>query len=117
MQNTAKISHYMSRADIAFCGGGNTVIELTSLGIPSIVIAQNEREELRLKKFRKMGHIVLSGVTCESFDSIANNFIKLVNGQKLRKSIRERLLSFNLKSGRERIYYLIKKVLGDAQHK
>ncbi|CAN7570462.1 NTP transferase domain-containing protein [Cupriavidus necator] len=41
---TNRISSYMSAADIAITSGGRTVLELASVGVPTIVICQNERE-------------------------------------------------------------------------
>jgi len=39
------IVNFMAGADLAFCGAGTTMLELLSLGVPTIVLPQNHREE------------------------------------------------------------------------
>ena len=45
-KNVNNIYKYMYEADIAFTSAGRTVYELASIGTPTIVLAQNEREML-----------------------------------------------------------------------
>ena len=46
LADVRRISDYMQAADLAFTSQGRTVFELAALGVPSIVMAQNEREQL-----------------------------------------------------------------------
>ncbi|PAY01282.1 hypothetical protein CKO50_11190 [Pseudoalteromonas sp. HM-SA03] len=41
-----QLAHYMSNQDLAFCGCGTSLFELSYLGTPCIVRAQNEREKM-----------------------------------------------------------------------
>ena len=39
-----RVSSYLSKADLAITSQGRTVFELASMGVPAVVLAQNERE-------------------------------------------------------------------------
>lgn len=42
--NSKIVSRYMARADVAVTSAGRTVFELASLGVPTVVVPQNDRE-------------------------------------------------------------------------
>ena len=48
IQNAKVVSADMKRADLALTSQGRTVYELAALGIPAVVMAQNEREQLHI---------------------------------------------------------------------
>lgn len=105
--NVQRVSKYLSEADLALTSQGRTIYELACMGVPSIVLAQNQRE---------LGHI---------FASIANGFVNLGIGQEqenetirttiewllrtpsVRKEMRELLLEKDFRQGRERVIRLI----------
>ena len=43
-QNLKHISDLFAKADLAFTSQGRTVYELATMGVPAVVMAQNERE-------------------------------------------------------------------------
>ena len=43
-KNVANISKYMLEADLIFTSAGRTTYEVASIGVPTIVLAQNDRE-------------------------------------------------------------------------
>lgn len=51
------IEGYMARCDVAFCGGGTTVLELAYLGIPVVALPQHEMERKFLNYFERNNFI------------------------------------------------------------
>lgn len=102
-----RVSAYMSNADLAITSQGRTIYELASMGVPAIVMAQNEREALHV------------------FAGIANGFINLGLGEKtdaitiiktiqwlmdtpnVRKEMRSLQLNKEFARGQERVLNLI----------
>lgn len=106
-QNVKNISKYMYEADIAFTSAGRTVYELASIGTPTIVLAQNEREMLHTFVNEKSGVINLGlGYNC-SDEEIKEVLLKLIKNFKLRKKLHNLMLRNNLKSGINNVIDLI----------
>ncbi|NHJ20058.1 MAG: hypothetical protein EAX91_03870 [Candidatus Lokiarchaeota archaeon] len=98
-QNIKNISTYMSEADIAFTSAGRTVYELASIGIPTIVLAQNKRENLHVFAKKSNGFINLGlGYNC-SDQNIKETLLRLINDFELRKKFNYLMLKNDLKSG------------------
>lgn len=105
--STKNISEYMIRADLAITSGGRTVLELASLGIPTMVICQNERETYH--KFAGPENGVLNlgirhNVTAEDILSAVK---KLIKEKSLRTTMRRRARQFDLVQGKKLV---IKKI-------
>ena len=106
-QNVKNISTYMYQADVAFTSAGRTVYELASIGTPTIVLAQNEREMLHTFADEKNGIINLGmGYNC-SEEEIKDAFLKLINDFKFRKKLHNLMLKNKLKSGISNVINLI----------
>jgi len=75
-ESVPNIEDYMFPADLAFCGAGVTLIELLSIGTPTIVIPQNKRERRFAEKLEKEGSIVL--INNPSISENAMNLIEEV---------------------------------------
>ena len=106
-QNVASISSYMEKADLAISSQGRTMLELASLGVPTILMAQNPREKTH------------------EFGSIHNGFLNLGLGQEvdvltlamtvdwliqcpqIRKNMHDEMLKTDLKSGMKRVRKII----------
>ena len=102
-----RVSRYLSRADLAVTSQGRTIYELACMGVPSIVLAQNNRE---------LGHV---------FAGISNGFINLGIGREqeneaicatvewlirtpnVRRQMHELLLEKDFRQGQERVIRLI----------
>jgi spore coat polysaccharide biosynthesis predicted glycosyltransferase SpsG/CMP-N-acetylneuraminic acid synthetase len=102
IHNAQAVSHYMNQCDLAFTSQGRTVYELASLGIPSIVMAQNERE--RLHTFAQMDNGFLNlglGQNVET-DTLEKTFDWLVNTPQIRREMRNLMLQHPLREGVKR---------------
>jgi spore coat polysaccharide biosynthesis predicted glycosyltransferase SpsG/CTP:molybdopterin cytidylyltransferase MocA len=59
------IADLMFEADLVLCSGGMTVYEVAALGTPGLVLAQNTREEARMRAFARRGSIEFMGLGTE----------------------------------------------------
>lgn len=96
----------MSDCDIGITSRGRTGYELGMLGIPTIAMSQNKREE-------KHGFVCdengFDYIGLDPDDEVIESELKkyLSMSRKKRQSIQETLLSFNLRNGRKRVMRLI----------
>lgn len=96
----------MSKCDFAITSRGRTCYELATLGIPTIAMAQNAREEKHDfvcidNGFKYIGSNVVDEQIKEALDNMLNAT------EEERKEMQERMLKHNLKNGRERVKNLI----------
>ncbi len=96
----------MSNTDIAITSRGRTGYELAILGIPSIAMSQNEREEKHVFVSNENG---FSYIGLNPTDEIIEGTLKLYLNlsKESRKELQDKLLAHNLKDGRNRIINII----------
>ncbi len=96
----------MSQADIAITSRGRTGYELAMLGVPTIAMAQNKREEKHGFVSNENGFTYIG---LEPSDEIIEGTLKmyLQLSQKSRKELQNKLLSHDLKNGRKRVISII----------
>lgn len=86
------VSNYMKQADIAFTSQGRTVYEFAAMGVPAVVMAQNEREQLHTFAQMENGFFNLGLGKDVSLDTLERSFEFLVNTPQLRASMRGLML-------------------------
>jgi spore coat polysaccharide biosynthesis predicted glycosyltransferase SpsG/CTP:molybdopterin cytidylyltransferase MocA len=59
------IAELMLEADVMVCSGGMSVYEIAALGTPGIVLAQNAREDARMRQFARHGTVEYLGLGTE----------------------------------------------------
>lgn len=96
----------MAQSDLAITSRGRTCFELAVLGIPTIAMAQNDREEMHEFASEKNGFWYLGrGI---SGQKISEAFECMIGSTKAkRERMQEKMLSCDLINGRERIRNLI----------
>lgn len=99
LNNVNDISRYMRQADLAFTSQGRTVYELASLGVPSIVLAQNERELLHTFAQMPNGFMNLGLGANISEETIINTLEWLIQTPQIRMEMRNLMLKNNLRDG------------------
>ena len=96
----------MSQCDIAITSRGRTGYELSMLGVPSIAMAQNEREEKHGFVCDENGFNYIGlNPSDEVIEANLDMYIKM--DQKGRQSYQNTLLTHDLKNGRKRVMSLI----------
>ncbi|NBG65882.1 cytidylyltransferase domain-containing protein [Acidiluteibacter ferrifornacis] len=112
--NVKNISMYMLSADIVFTSAGRTTYELAILGLPSIVLAQNERELTHFFAGEKYGFINLGlGLTVSNENILAK--FKYSLDYKVRQTMQQKMLKEDLKLGKQRVVNLIKNLINNIQ--
>lgn len=107
LRNPRIISKYIKESDIAITSNGRTIYEIASIGTPCISISQNERESMHL--FAKISGAVMNLGMASSVvvNDIANAIDKLIKDYHLRKTMNEKMKSFNLRDGVKRVIKII----------
>ncbi len=106
-RDSVRVSDHMRKADMAFSSQGRTTFELASMGVPTIVMAQNEREQLH--RFAQMdnGFINLGLGSGVSDEDILSTFEWLAGAVSIRKEMRKLMLDNDLKSGINKVKRII----------
>ena len=107
VSNTKVITKYMEKADIAITSGGRTVFELASLGIPMIVINQNERESHHVFAQNELGVINLGLGKTLKYEQFREKVTELLGSSLLRKKMHESLLHLDFKKGIKKVWHII----------
>ena len=102
-----RVSTYMKKADIAFTSQGRTVFELACLGIPSIVLAQNQREQLHTFANMENGFLNLGLGKEVPYETIKSTFDLLISTNKVRQNMHNLMIKHDLKSGINRVKNII----------
>ena len=106
-KNVKNISALMYDADLIFTSAGRTVYEIASIGVPTIVLAQNDRELLHTFANKKNGFLSLGLGYKVSNEKIKKLITLLINDFDLRKELSRLMLKQNLKSGTHNVINVI----------
>ena len=111
-QNIKSMSDFMLQADVIFTSAGRTVYEVSCIGTPAIVLAQNEREMTHFYASPEHGFVHLGLGNQVSKESILSAFKKLLNDAEGRQKNSERMLAGDLRKGKNRVLSLIQETVG-----
>lgn len=99
VESVSNISEYMYDSDIVVTSGGRTMYEVAALGIPCMVMCQNERELTHLFGHAGNGFLNLGLGKYLSEGIIKTNLLELINNYSLRIEMNARMNSIDLKKG------------------
>ena len=104
--DVSNMPELMTKCDIGITSRGRTGYELCMLGIPTIAMSQNSREEKHGFVCNENGFAYIG---LDPSDDIIEMKLKsfLAMSQKERRMLQDKLLGFNLRNGRKRIMRLI----------
>lgn len=108
-KDVRNVSQYMQHADLAFTSQGRTVFELAVMGVPAIVMAQNEREQLHTFAQMENGFLNLGLGTQVSPETLLSTFCWLVKTPQIRREMRELMLKNKLDKSMDRVLDIILK--------
>lgn len=111
IRNTRHIAGLMAQADVVFTSAGRTTYEVAAVAVPCIVLAQNERELTHLFARRDNGFLHLGLGKDVDGQAILEAFRSLLDSQALRADLAARMRAADLRSGRERVAGLVRRVL------
>ena len=105
--NVPCVTKFMKEADLAITSQGRTIFELAVMGIPAIVLSQNQRENTH--KFAQMENGFLNLGMGEVVEErvVKNTIDWLINTPEIRKNMYNLMVSLDLKSGVRRVRRII----------
>ncbi len=106
-RSVSNISYYIARADLVFTSAGRTTYEVASLGVPSIVLAQNERELTHFFASSEFGFVNLGLGTTVETAQILQTFAALCDDERSRRYMHELMRKTKLHQGRKRVNRLL----------
>jgi CMP-N-acetylneuraminic acid synthetase len=111
VRNAPNIADYMEQADVIFTSAGRTTYEIASLGVPSLVLAQNDRELTHCFASAENGFLHLGLGVEISDEDILQKFCELIDSPSRRRSMSEAMLATDLRKGRATVNRLINNLL------
>lgn len=109
VQDVKRMSQILGEADMAFTSQGRTVYELATMGVPAIVMAQNEREMKHTFAQMRNGFLNLGLGRNVADDTIERTFKWLIETPQIREEMRTLMLKHELRKGIDRVIDLILK--------
>ena len=106
-KDVKRVSSYMSRMDLAVTSQGRTVYELASMGVPAIVLAQNDREAKHVFAGIQNGFINLGLGKDTDAITIIKTIQWLAETPNVRREMRNIELAREFTRGRQRVTDLI----------
>lgn len=108
--NVVDISDEMLKSDVVFTSAGRTTFEVASIGVPCIVLCQNEREATHFFASEKNGFYNL-GLGYKIDDGKIFEAFEAVKDIQLRDLMQKRMFKNNIKNGKDRVLNLIKTII------
>ena len=107
LQDIKFMSEFMSEADLAITSQGRTMYEMAAMEVPTILLAQNERELNHEFGYMQNGFINLGLGAKVDHQSIEQTLFWLVNSPQIRKQMHFQMKKLDLRKGIERVLDLI----------
>ena len=107
IQDVKLMTEYMGKADIAISSQGRTMLELASMGVPTILMAQNKREQHHEFGYLQNGFINLGLGSEVEDDTIKQTLLWLINSPQIRKEMKDQMKKKDLKKGIDRVKNII----------
>jgi CMP-N-acetylneuraminic acid synthetase/spore coat polysaccharide biosynthesis predicted glycosyltransferase SpsG len=117
VSDTRIVSRYMARADVAITSAGRTVFELASLGVPMLVIPQNDRECRHSFANQSRGVIALPRASELDELEFLGAAHDLLSREELRRHLHRSLLAADLRSGVDRALDVLARALGAQEER
>ena len=106
------MTEYMQKADLAISSQGRSMYELAIMQVPTILLAQHEREALHTFGELKNGFINLGMGNSINVSTIESTIEWLITCPHIRQQMKQQMQNLNLKQGINRVMDLIFKENG-----
>ena len=113
LQNVHNISQYMINSDIAFTSAGRTTFEVATLGLPSIILCQNQRETTHFFASQEFGFLNLGLQDYVGDEEILSSFQSIVEDKEKRAYMAQLMLKADVKKGKERVLKIIAEAIAN----
>ena len=112
LKNVSSISEQMSTADVVFTSAGRTTFEVAAIGVPTIVLCQNERETTHFFASEENGFYNL-GLGSEVSDADIKAAFEKTLPLETRLAMNQRMLESSLRNGKKRVMKLINGLINE----
>jgi CMP-N-acetylneuraminic acid synthetase/spore coat polysaccharide biosynthesis predicted glycosyltransferase SpsG len=102
------MSELMAGADVAFTSAGRTLYELAHMGVPAVVLAQNDGEMKHHFASIENGFLFLGLGSEASAGAISSAFDALTTSRDLRRALHRRMMAIDLTGGRD---FVVQRIL------
>jgi CMP-N-acetylneuraminic acid synthetase/spore coat polysaccharide biosynthesis predicted glycosyltransferase SpsG len=116
MQNIKNMAQQMRQSDVAITSKGRTIYELVALQVPSITIAQNEREMTHLFSDNVEGIISLNRATEIEDEEITDALKSIILDNHQRKMNYHKLGMYNIKRGLDNVINILFEVYTETKN-
>ena len=107
LYNVKMMSDYMRRADMAISSQGRTMLELAAMGVPTVIMSENEREATHEFGSIKNGYLNLGSGYLVSEKTLFETVNWLIQCPQIRKNMRQQMLEKDLIHGFKRVKEII----------
>lgn len=107
VQDVKMMTEYMGKADIAVSSQGRTMLELVTMRVPTILMAQNEREMTHAFGSLENGFLNLGLGRAIETDTIYETIQWLIHCPGIRRNMWEQMSKKDLRHGAERVKRII----------
>lgn len=107
IKNVSFMSELMKKADLAISSQGRTMLELATMGVPTIILSQNERETEHAFGNINNGFLNLGLGSEAKPKTIAETVVWLSKATEIRKNMRHQMLKKDLRHGIGRVKDII----------
>lgn len=112
VQSPKDLVSLMDAADIAITAGGGTVLELASLGVPSLIVAITQAQKTIAETYEEQGSAICLGLWSQvSTNKIASTLQSVVLRQDLRTQLGQQAMQLVDARGSDRIATFIQREL------
>lgn len=112
LSNVKNMPAVMEKADLALSSAGRTITELSSLGIPTLCLAQNAKELTHTHTTPSNGVIMLGLGKLVGIETLAAHLSELISNEELRETLHLRAIESTAGRSNERIVRRIMKQIG-----
>lgn len=107
LSDIKRVSDALMNADLAITSQGRTVYELAAMGVPAIVMAQNERETKHTFAQMQNGFLNLGMGVNVNDETLEKTFRFVVDTPQIRAEMRKLMLQHDLRKGIDRVKQII----------
>ncbi len=107
VQNVKMMSEFMGKADIAISSQGRTMLELAAMGVPTIIMSENEREATHEFGTIKNGYLNLGSGLEVSENTIYETINWLIQCPQIRRNMSQQMLEKDLLHGYDRVKKIV----------
>jgi len=107
-RNVAYLSDLIQKSDICFTSAGRTTFEMASMGVPTFILCQNQREASHFFASEKYGFVNFGLGYQLKPGEILKAFRNMVEDYKFRLKLHQSMLSFDLRKSKQNVIQLIR---------